>query len=334
MLVIRMTAMGDVAMTVAAVGALRERYTDLKISVLTTPFFQPFFREVPGVDFVPFDKKGRHKGLAGLIRLWRDIRQQHPVDTVADLHNVLRSKVLRMLFRLSGCRAAAIDKGRREKRALTRLKNKILKPIEPTIRRYGDVFGRLGFPVDIPPKAERKRYPIPEVFGNKSNRWIGIAPFAQHAGKRYPPERMERVIENLSRNGRYTLFIFGGGAEEQAVADTWAARFPNTLSAIGKVKLEQELDLILNLDCMVSMDSSAMHMASLYAVPVVSIWGATHPYAGFLGWGQKEKNAVQHNLSCRPCSVYGNKPCRYGDYRCLQGIEPEEIIEKIKTIAN
>ena len=332
MLVIRLTAMGDVALTVAAVSALRERYTDLKISLLTTPFFQPFFREVPGVDFVPFDKKGRHKGLVGLIRLWRDIRRNHAVDTVADLHNVLRSNALRTLFRLSGCRTAAIDKGRREKRALTRLKNKILKPIEPTIRRYGDVFGRLGFPVDIPPKAERKKHPIPEVFGNKNNTWVGIAPFAQHAGKRYPPERMEKVIENLSRNSRHTLFIFGGGAEEQAVADTWAARFPNTVSAIGKVKLEQELDLISNLDCMVSMDSSAMHMASLYAVPVVSIWGATHPWAGFLGWGQEEKNAIQHNLPCRPCSVYGNKSCYYGDYRCLQGIEPEEIIEKISIL--
>jgi ADP-heptose:LPS heptosyltransferase len=331
-LIIRLTAMGDVAMTVAAVAALQKRYIELKISVLTNPFFQPFFRGVPGLEFVPFDKNGRHKGFYGLIRLWRDIRREHPVDAVADLHNVLRSKVLRMLFRLSGSRTAAIDKGRREKRALIRFFNKILKPLRPTIRRYGDVFGRLGYPVDIPPRAERKKYPVPEVFGNKENTWIGIAPFAQHEGKRYPPERMERVIDRLSRDGRHTLFIFGGGAEEQSVADDWAAKYPNTVSAVGKVKLAQELDLISNLDCLVSMDSSAMHMASLYAVPVVSVWGGTHPYTGFLGWGQDEHNAVQLDLPCRPCSVYGSKPCRYGDYRCLQGIQPEEITDRILKI--
>ncbi len=331
-LVIRLTAMGDVAMAAAAVGALRERYTDLKISVLTTPFFRPFFREIPGIDFVAFDKKGRHKGFFGLFRLWRDIRCEHPVDAVADLHNVLRTKVLRTLFHLPGSRIAAIDKGRREKHALTRFHHKILKPLKPTIRRYGDVFGRLGFPIDIPPQAERRSLPIPEVFGNKEHRWIGIAPFAQHAGKRYPPEKMEKAIEILSQHTDIKLFIFGGGTQEQTAAEAWAAKYPNVVSAIGKVPLSQELNLISNLDCMVSMDSSAMHMASLYAVPVVSIWGATHPWAGFLGWGQSETNAVQRDLPCRPCSVYGNKPCRYGDYRCMQSIDPQDINEKILKI--
>ncbi len=333
-LVIRLTAMGDAAMAAAAVGALRERYTDLKISVLTTPFFRPFFREIPGIDFVAFDKKGRHKGFFGLFRLWRDIRREHPVYTVADLHNVLRTKVLRALFRLSGSRVAVIDKGRREKRALTRFHHKIWKPLKPTIARYGDVLGRLGFPIDIPPQAERRRHPIPEVFGTKENTWIGIAPFAQHAGKSYPLEKMEKVVDRLSRNADNRLFVFGGGAEEQAVAEAWAAKYPNVVSAIGKVPLGQELSLISNLDCMVSMDSSAMHMASLYAVPVVSVWGATHPYAGFMGWGQSEANAVQRDLPCRPCSVYGSKPCRHGDYRCLQSIEPQKITDKIIKTTN
>ena len=328
-LVIRLSAMGDVAMTVSAVGALRKQYTDLKISVLTTPFFQPFFREVPDVDFVPFDKKGRYKGFFGMFRLWKEVRR---VDAVADLHNVLRSKMFRKLFRLSGSRIATIDKGRHDKKALTRFEDKILKPLEPTIHRYADVFGRLGFPVDIPPHAERKILPIPQLFGCKQNTWIGIAPFAQHEGKRYPPKRMEQVIDRLSCDGRHTLFIFGGGPEEQAVADVWATKFPNTVSAVGKIKLTQELDLISNLDCMVSMDSSAMHMASLYAVPVVSIWGATHPYAGFLGWGQAMENVVQIDLPCRPCSVYGNKLCRYGDYRCMYNIDPQRIIEKIRRV--
>ena len=335
-LIIRLTAMGDVAMTVPAVAALRVKYPDLKISILTTPFFQAFFREVPDLDFVPFDKKGRHKGFRGIIRLWKDIRKSQKIDAVADFHDVLRSKVLRTLFRLSGKPVAVIRKGRAEKKALTRFENKVLHPLKPTIQRYADVLERLGYPVEIPVQAERNPQPVPEIIaetaGKKTGTWIGIAPFAQHQGKIYPLDKIEKLVENLSQKENTKLFIFGGGPKEQAVADEWAAMYPNTISAIGKIRLPGELDLISNLDCMVSMDSSAMHMASLYSIPVVSVWGATHPYAGFMGWGQSEENAVQLDLPCRPCSIYGNKPCIYGDYRCMGGITPEMIEEKIGKV--
>ena len=92
---------------------------------------------------------------------------------------------------------------------------------------------------------------------------------------------------------------------------------------------EKELDLISGLDLMLSMDSANMHLASLFGVPVVSIWGATHPYAGFYGWGQKPSNAVQVELYCRPCSVFGNKPGYRGDLLCLTSISPVTVYEKI-----
>jgi ADP-heptose:LPS heptosyltransferase len=87
-----------------------------------------------------------------------------------------------------------------------------------------------------------------------------------------------------------------------------------------------------HLDVMLSMDSANMHMASLVATPVVSIWGATHPYAGFMGWGQDSANVIQVDLDCRPCSIYGQKPCLRGDYACLNMIKPETIVEKINTL--
>ena len=85
-----------------------------------------------------------------------------------------------------------------------------------------------------------------------------------------------------------------------------------------------------HLDVMVSMDSANMHLASLVATPVVSVWGATHPYAGFMGWNQKMDNAVQLNMRCRPCSIFGNKPCQRGDYACLTAIKPDVIINKVE----
>jgi ADP-heptose:LPS heptosyltransferase len=87
-----------------------------------------------------------------------------------------------------------------------------------------------------------------------------------------------------------------------------------------------------HLDVMLSMDSANMHLASLTATPVVSVWGATHPYAGFMGWNQDPENVIQVSLECRPCSIYGQKPCMRGDYACLNNIAPETIVERINKI--
>lgn len=75
-----------------------------------------------------------------------------------------------------------------------------------------------------------------------------------------------------------------------------------------------------------------MHMASLMGVPAVTVWGGTHPYAGFLGIGQSPDHVVQIDLPCRPCSIYGNEPCLFGDYWCMHGIAPERIVAKVNQI--
>ncbi len=160
---------------------------------------------------------------------------------------------------------------------------------------------------------------------HKSN--IGIAPFAAHKGKIYPLEKMEQVVAALSKSGE-KIYLFGGGEEEVSILESWAAKYPNTECVAGKMSMSEELELIRSLRVMITMDSSNMHLASLVGTRVVSVWGATHPMAGFLGVGQKEEDCIQRNLPCRPCSIYGNKPCRFGDYRCLN-IDPQTIIERV-----
>ena len=98
------------------------------------------------------------------------------------------------------------------------------------------------------------------------------------------------------------------------------------------MRLAEERDLIANLDCVVSMDSLVMHLAALTATPVVSVWGATHPSLGFLGYGTPPEGVLQANLACRPCSVFGKKPCKWGDYRCLRAITPQMIARRVDTM--
>jgi len=197
------------------------------------------------------------------------------------------------------------------------------------VLRYCDVFRKLGFVLDDPAPAVRRDRPNP--FGEKHGVWVGFAPFSAHRGKTYPEEQSRELVRMLSeRYGR--VFIHGGGGAEQAFAEEMERTYPNVTALYGKVRFAGEMDLIANLDCVVTMDSLVMHLASLVATPVVSVWGATHPGLGFLGYGVSPGNVLQADMACRPCSVFGNKPCRYGDYRCLKAVTPEMAARRVAEI--
>lgn len=332
LLIIRLSAMGDVAMTTPIVRALMKSNPGLRVTFLTRPMFRPFFRDIEGLEFVDVDLKQRHKGFAGLLQLVMDIRELGVTD-VADMHDVLRTKFIRTLLIMGGCRAAIIKKGRVEKKMLTRKFRKVLTPLKTSIERYGDVLRELGYVFDDPQPAKHIKKPVPvevtEFVGKKTGSWIGVAPFAQHRGKIYPTLQTDQLIDLLSHHYD-RVFIFGGGRYEKEFAEFVQERYESVFSVIGRIGLDKELDLMSNLEVMVTMDSSSMHMASLMGVRVVSVWGATHPCAGFYGYGQDPADAVQIDMPCRPCSIYGNKPCIFKDYRCLGEITPQMIFDRIK----
>ncbi len=331
-LIIRLSAMGDVAMTSPIVHELCQQYPDVQFTFLSTGFFKPFFQSHPNFRFEGTDIKKSGKGIKGIWDLFRTLKAVNEFDCVVDLHDVLRTKVLRTFFWLSGCRVVTICKGRREKKQLTRKNNKIVRQLKPTVERYSDAFRQAGLELigtgAVPFGKAVLGDEIVAITGPKNEKWVGIAPFAQHKGKIYPIERMEEVVSKLNERGDIRMFVFGGGAKERDVAQSLATKYKNCQSAIGLFSLQQEMDLISNLDVMVSMDSSAMHMASLFGVRVVSVWCATHPYAGFLGYGQSMDDCVQLDLDCRPCSIYGNKPCYKGTWEC-QDIPPQTIVDKV-----
>lgn len=327
LLVIRNSAMGDVAMLPHALRALRSAYPDLRITVATRELFRPFFDGL-GVELLALDPKGRHKGIGGLLRFAREARALG-VDAVADAHDVLRSQVIRTALRLHGLRVAVIDKGRKEKRRRLGACPPGAPPLRHTVQRYCDVFRRLGFVFPDPEPAPPARRPNP--LGEKRGRWVGFAPFSAHPGKTYPFGPSERLVRMLSDRFDRVFIHSGPGAEAE-----WAAGmercYGNVTALCGRVKLAGEIDLIANLDCVVAMDSLVMHLASLTGTPVVSVWGATHPALGFLGYGTDPAGVLQVDLACRPCSVYGNKPCAYGDYRCLRRIAPEAIADRVERL--
>ncbi len=331
--------MGDVAMTVPVVSALAQRYPNLRITVLSRPFARTFFDGLaPNVGFMAAYLQDEERGMKGLKALYRRLAAKQ-FTAIADLHDTLRSKYLRMRFNLGRRNVEHINKHKAGKRRLTRLHGKQLVQQPTSFENYADVFARLGYPIDLnefefhlPKLHDTSILPASLQKKPEGERWLGMAPFAAHKGKVYPIEQMEKIIQILGeRHPNLRIFLFGGGKTEQQQLSRWALRYDHCECMPGLVEgLHQEIVLMSQLDAMVSMDSANMHLASLVGTPVISIWGATHPYAGFMGWRQKSEDIVQLDLDCRPCSVYGKKACQRKDYACLNGITPEMIIQKIE----
>ncbi|NMH28370.1 glycosyltransferase family 9 protein [Flavobacterium sp. SE-s28] len=329
--------MGDVAMTVPVLRALVKQHPMLKVTVVSRGFFKPFFADIPNVDFFAVDLKQRHKGTFGLFRLYGDIKKRG-VNGIADLHNVLRSKVVRTLFSLSGFPVAFIDKGREEKKALTRATDKIFKQLKSTFERYADVFSGLGFPIDLSgPHFSQKPELSAEtvsIVGTKTGNWIGIAPFAQHSGKVYPMDSMAEVIDKLSSDPNNKVFLFGAGDPETKQLDAFASGKNNVINLSGKLGLAKELELISRLEVMLSMDSGNAHLAAMFGVPVVTIWGATHPFTGFNPYRQPIENALtadRETYPLLPTSVYGNKVVA-GYEDAMRSISVESIVKKVASL--
>ncbi|REG98941.1 ADP-heptose:LPS heptosyltransferase [Flavobacterium aquicola] len=334
--VMRLSAMGDVAMTVPVLRAFAKQYPEVKITMVSRPFFKPFFEGIPNLSFFAFDEKQRHKGFFGLLQLFQDLKTLQ-IDAFADLHNVLRSKVVRTLFALSGKKIASVDKGREEKKALTRSENKIFKPLTTMFERHAKVFEELGFPVDLSnpefPKKAILDQEVIGIIGENNQKLIGIAPFAQYDSKVYPQDLMQEVINQLAENKAQKILLFGGGKKEIEILNQLSAGKENVINMAGKIKFPQELQLISNLDVMLSMDSGNAHIAAMLGVKVITLWGATHPYAGFLPFNQPLENALvsDRNLYPKlPTSVYGNKIVE-GYEDAMRTIPLEEIVLKIQS---
>lgn len=313
----RFSAFGDVAMLVPVLKEFLEQNPEAEVVMVSRSNFGALFENIDRLTFKGIELEN-YSNVLGLTKLAWQLKQQYQPDRIADFHNVLRTKLLSLIFRFLGLKVAVLDKGRKEKKLLTQ-KDKVLKRLTPTTERYAEVLRNLGFKVTL-------SHQLPVNSEKKSG--VGFAPFAQHEGKMLPLEKSYELLKVLAQEKE--VFLFGGGPKETAVLNEWSKALDHVTSLAGKLTLTEELKKIAQLEVMISMDSANMHLASLVGTRCISVWGSTHHFAGFLGYGQSEKDMVSvEDLSCRPCSVFGNQPCYRGDYACLQGINIQNILEKI-----
>ena len=322
-LVYRLSALGDVAMTIPAVYSCATAWPDVTFHVVTSAFCAQLFVNVPANIAVHPVEKG-----TGTLRLLKQLDKLQ-IDAVADLHNVLRSWLVDAWFLIRGKRVCMLSKFRDERHAILKQGKRTKMPF---VQRYFEVFARLGLPCkhrftslfNIMP-------PLPIEREKGKERWIGIAPFARYENKSYPLKQMQKVALQMANEQDCRVFLFGSCGAQAKTLQRWEMLSPQIHSLAGRFSLEDELALIAHLDAMVSMDSANMHLASLVGTRVVSVWGSTTPACGFLGWGQQESDAVCAHVSCQPCAIGGSRHCRQGALVCLRSIEPETIVKRTKN---
>ncbi len=320
--------MGDVAMCVPIIRALRKDYPEIKTSILTKTAYIDIFKEFEEANIIAIDLKRKHKGLFGLVKLYSELKQTG-INAVIDLHDALRTNFLKFLW---GKNFYQIDKGRNEKKRL--IKGQVFQQLKTTHQRYAEVFKNINLNLNLtnigrPKKSNLSKYTITSKI-DFTKKIIGIAPFAKHEAKTYPLEQMKEVIVNISKE--HTVLLFGGGEKETKQLKTISEKNENVFSIVQPFSLNEQLDFISNLDLMISMDSANGHLAAMYGIKVITIWGVTHPYAGFAPFNQNSKHSILVDRNRHPkipTSIYGNKfPEEYR--QAINSISPEKIINKIK----
>lgn len=338
--IIRLSAMGDVAMTVPVIRAFLTQNPNIKITMVSRPFFKPMFAEFPNVSFLEFDEHNRHKGFFGIFKLFLDIKKQK-IDAFADLHNVLRTKIVRILFSIIGKKTAVVNKGRKGKKALTRADNKIFEQQPTMFENHKKVFEKLGFKIHIvnprfPEKAILDAQILKVIGTTDAVKLLGIAPFAQHQAKEYPTEMMRKVVDELALNTDYKILLFGGGNTETVTLNSFLGKKQNVVNIAGKLPFDKELQLISNLDLMLSMDSANAHLAAAYGVKTITLWGATHPFAGFSPFNQPIENCLVSDRNIYPklpTSIYGNKKIA-GYEEIMRTIKVEDVVDLVQNKMN
>ena len=351
-LIMRFSAIGDVAMCIPVIYSAASQNPRITFTVMTQPFLQNLFINAPrNIKFLPIDIKGDHHSFRNLIKFAREIPDGE-YDTVIDLHNVIRSRILGYILSIKGAKVYVLDKQRKERKRIVKGIGP-LTPLAAVTSRYRETIMESGiffkesffslFELTPPDMSQfdnliwssRKFATLTQPDGASAYKYfIGIATFAAHERKILPVAKMEQVVRELSKRGDTYVYLFGGKGKEEAILRSWGNLYPNVISMVGRTDLSGELALMSTLDLLISMDSANMHFASLVNTRVISIWGATHPYTGFLGYNQRYEDAIQLDMICRPCSIYGKEKCKLGKTECLEGINPEMILQRVMQVLN
>ena len=318
--------LGDVVLSTPVISALKRRYPDSKLSVVTTPLAAPLVQYHPDVESViTFDKRGVERGLGGLLRFSKKIKARK-FSKVFSLHKSWRTAIALWLSGIPerfGFKEAAgtwlytktVKRGDLEHDVLRNLA--ILRSIDQDPTSEGSEMY-----IEIPEHVDKQARELLEDLPQKV---IGIAPGSVWATKRWTPEGFAAVAQHFASQG-YGVVLLGSSADAELGEQVQKQVDVELLNLIGKTDLLLSAGVIANLDLLVSNDSAPLHMASATGTPVVAVFCATVPEFGYGPWRVKSEVVGVDGLSCRPCARHGGMKCPTGTHACQKNLLASTVV--------
>ncbi|MFZ5760886.1 MAG: lipopolysaccharide heptosyltransferase II [Thermodesulfobacteriota bacterium] len=321
---------GDAIMTTPAVRTIRENFPAAEITMLAQPWMADVFAASPHVDRLLFyDKKDRHRGIGGLLRLSRQLRKEG-FDMAILLQNAFEAA---FLVAMAGIPVRA---GYRRDARSPLLTHGV--DIRSEVRRmhqvfyYQDLLAGLGL---VPGSNElflqlreedlafaarmKQELAAPLVVGLNPGASFGPA-------KCWPAERYGQLAAMLHDEYGAKCFVFGTRADAATIG-TIVRHGPAFITGLaGRTSLGQAMALISLCDAFVTNDSGLMHVAAATRTPLVAIFGSTDAVA--TGPFSDRAVVVQKELGCRPCL---KKTCA-ADFRCMLDISVAEVAAQARAL--
>ncbi len=302
-LVIRLSAMGDVLLTLPVLRAVKSARPDLHLTLLTDARFEPLVTRT--VDDV----------WAWSPDVWRRVRLAR-FDAVVDLQHKARTM---LLSSLSGApQRFALQ--RRTWRELARAASgrDVPSAKRHAVERYTDVFQKITFA--IPAKCQR---------GDRRENLVALAPGAAHSTKRWPAERFAEVGDAFASEGYALALVGGAGDDAQLSALAALLRTPPLVDARGWT-LAASAELLARCALLIGNDSGLAHLATEQGTPVVAVFGPTSPRR-WQPYGEAAR-AVSLELACSPCTNHGGAVCPLGHHACLQDLSADHVLNAARAL--
>lgn len=318
---------GDAVMTTPAMADLRKAFPDAEIVVVANPLVAQLFTWHPYCDRVlVYDKKGPHKGFAGLWKFARQLSREN-FDMAVLLQNAIEAAIMAAVAgipRRVGYRTDArrlllthgIAVGAEQKRLHhTEYYRHMLGHICP-----GQGDGRLCLAC-----SEAEQSWARETLGD--DRWVAINPGAAYgSAKRWLPERFAAVADGLVEGFGLRVVLTGGPGEKEIGRDIAQAMRAPALNLIGETSVRQLMAVLEACRLMITNDSGPMHVAAAFDVPIVAVFGPTD-HTTTSPWTQ-DCRIVRKSIDCAPCLL---RQCPT-DHRCMRAISPEDVLTAARQL--
>ena len=320
-LIIRFSSIGDIVLTTPVIRCLKQQVSDAEVHFLTKSAFLPVVEHNPYIDKIHL--------LAHSWDLMMEELKNENYDYIIDLHH--NTKTLRVKSALKK-KSFSFYKLNIEKYFYTAFKINTLPKVHivdrylKTVESFGVKNDGAGLNYFISPHDETKREDIP---ASHSVGYIACVIGAALGTKKWPVEKWKEFCTKV----KYPVILLGGPEDAEAGKEIAAVDDVKVYNACGKFRLNESADLVRKARLVVTNDTGLMHIAAAYMKPIVSMWGNTVPSFGmtpYYGDASATDVVMQVNkLWCRPCSKIGYKKCPLGHFKCMEKIDPDEVLRKV-----